>query len=273
MLLAAVPLLSRQQFVVRTPAGLSPADLAVTVTSPSGVRTRANIRPTPAGLLVDFVPLELGLYWLGVRLAGAELTGRRVACVPAAARGVRVHGPGLTGGAVRQPQRFVIDTRGAGQGGLGVTVEGPCEAAINCRDNGDGTCDVAYLPTAPGLYLVNVCFNDDHVPGSPFRAAVQPEPGEQPRRDLTEHDRHVEHVEHARHVERDVHAEHGHDVRGGAARRDARRPRADRGMQDVRTTGYGVHPYGSVARPPPPHRAVTSADLAMTSLPPPPCAA
>ncbi|XP_043200377.1 filamin-A-like isoform X2 [Amphibalanus amphitrite] len=249
-----VPLMSRQQFVVRTPAGLSPADLAVTVTSPSGVRTRANIRPTPAGLLVDFVPLELGLYWLGVRLAGAELTGRRVACVPAAARSVRVHGPGLTGGGVRQPQRFVIDTRGAGQGGLGVTVEGPCEAAINCRDNGDGTCDVAYLPTAPGLYLVNVCFNDEHVPGSPFRATVHPEhaspaPVREHVREHAEHVReHAEHVrghaEHVRHAERNVHAQHGHDARSGAARPDGRRQRAGRGLEDVRTTGYGVHPYG-----------------------------
>ena len=262
-----MPLFSQQQFVVRTPAGLSPADLAVTVTSPSGVRTRANIRPTPAGLLVDFVPLELGLYWLGVRLAGAELTGRRVACVPAAARGVRVHGPGLAEGTVRRPQRFVIDTRGAGQGGLGVTVEGPCEAAINCRDNGDGTCDVAYLPTAPGLYLVNVCFNDEHVPGSPFRASVHPDhpehtahrtgaPGAPGALGAPESVEHQEHNENGRHAERNVHAEHGHDVRDGPARpagrreRAARREHAGRGVQDVRTTGYGVHPYGSVVQTP-----------------------
>ncbi|RZC35933.1 filamin-A [Asbolus verrucosus] len=67
------------------------------------------------------------------------------------------------------------NTRGAGQGGLGVTVEGPCEAAINCRDNGDGTCSVAYLPTEIGDYGINITFNDQHIPGSPFQAIIVPE--------------------------------------------------------------------------------------------------
>jgi filamin len=70
----------------------------------------------------------------------------------------------------------MIDTRGAGQGGLGVTIEGPCEAAINCRDNGDGTCNVAYLPTECGDYSINITFNDRHIAGSPFNAIIVPEP-------------------------------------------------------------------------------------------------
>lgn len=79
-------------------------------------------------------------------------------------------------GIVGEPAEFMIDTRGAGQGGLGVTVEGPCEAAINCRDNGDGTCNVAYLPTEVGDYTVNITFNDEHITGSPFQAVIIPQP-------------------------------------------------------------------------------------------------
>lgn len=72
-----------------------------------------------------------------------------------------------------KPAHFAIDTKGAGTGGLGLTVEGPCEAKIECQDNGDGSCSVSYLPTEPGDYAINILFADRHVPGSPFKAAVQ----------------------------------------------------------------------------------------------------
>lgn len=71
------------------------------------------------------------------------------------------------------PAEFTIDTKGAGTGGLGLTVEGPTEAKIECSDNGDGTCSVSYLPTEPGDYLVNILFEEVHIPGSPFKADIQ----------------------------------------------------------------------------------------------------
>lgn len=86
---------------------------------------------------------------------------------------VKAFGPGLEGGLVGNPAEFTIDTTGAGTGGLGLTVEGPTEAKIECSDNGDGTCSVSYLPTEPGEYLVNILFENVHVPGSPFRADIQ----------------------------------------------------------------------------------------------------
>ncbi|TMS19569.1 Filamin-B [Larimichthys crocea] len=86
---------------------------------------------------------------------------------------VKAFGPGLKGGLVGNPAEFTIDTKGAGTGGLGLTVEGPTEAKIECSDNGDGTCSVSYLPTEPGDYLVNILFEEVHIPGSPFKADVQ----------------------------------------------------------------------------------------------------
>lgn len=86
---------------------------------------------------------------------------------------MKAFGPGLKGGLVGNPAEFTIDTKGAGTGGLGLTVEGPTEAKIECSDNGDGTCSVSYLPTEPGDYLVNILFEEVHIPGSPFKADVQ----------------------------------------------------------------------------------------------------
>ena len=59
-------------------------------------------------------------------------------------------------------------------GGLGLAVEGPSKADLTCVDNGDGTCRASYLPTEPGVYKVNVKFDDKHIAGSPFTAKVTP---------------------------------------------------------------------------------------------------
>lgn len=173
----AAPVNSLQQFRVIT-QGAGKADFAVAITSPSGNRVKAHVIPTHEGFLVNFTPTELGEYLLSISFGGEPVspTPYKVTCLHGSdANRVRASGPGLESGIVNQPAEFMIDTRGAGQGGLGVTVEGPCEAAINCRDNGDGTCSVAYLPTEVGDYTVNITFNDQHIPGSPFQAIIHPE--------------------------------------------------------------------------------------------------
>ncbi|XP_055382224.1 filamin-A isoform X2 [Condylostylus longicornis] len=172
------PVNSLQQFRVIT-NGLARADLSVIITSPSGNRIKAHVIPTAEGFLVNFTPTQLGEYLLSVCFGGTPITPRpfRLQClVGSDSAKVHAYGPGLEKGYVALPAEFVIDTRGAGQGGLGVTVEGPCEAAINCRDNGDGTCNVAYLPTEVGDYTVNITFNDHHIVGSPFQAIIIAQP-------------------------------------------------------------------------------------------------
>ncbi|XP_041675461.1 filamin-A isoform X4 [Drosophila eugracilis] len=172
------PLNSLQQFRIIT-HGLPKADLAVTITSPSGNRVKAHIIPTAEGFLVNFTPTQLGEYLLSICFGGTPITPRpfRLQCLTGSdSNKVQAFGPGLERGIVGQPAEFMIDTRGAGQGGLGVTVEGPCEAAINCRDNGDGTCNVAYLPTEAGDYTVNITFNERHINGSPFQPLIVPVP-------------------------------------------------------------------------------------------------
>lgn len=152
--------------------GAGKADIAIAITTPSGNRVKAHVIPTHEGYLVNFTPTELGEYMLRVTIGGETISNSFMCTHGSDPKKVRATGPGLERGMVMKPAEFMIDTRGAGQGGLGVTVEGPCEAAINCRDNGDGTCSVAYLPTEPGDYTINITFNDGHIPGSPFQAAI-----------------------------------------------------------------------------------------------------
>ncbi|XP_017762740.1 PREDICTED: filamin-A-like, partial [Eufriesea mexicana] len=169
------PVNSLQQFRVITQDAGKAADLQVSITAPSGNRVKAHVVPTHDGYLVNFTPTELGEYLLGISFGGEPISNQpyRLTSVHGSDPGkVRASGPGLSHGIVNKPAEFVIDTRGAGQGSLGVTVEGPCEAAINCRDNGDGTCSVAYMPTEIGDYGINITFNEEHIPGSPFQAIV-----------------------------------------------------------------------------------------------------
>ncbi|ERL95534.1 hypothetical protein D910_12796 [Dendroctonus ponderosae] len=141
-------------------------------------KVKAHVIPTHEGYLVNFTPTQLGEYLLGISFGGEPISHRpfKLTCLTGSdPTKVKASGPGLHKGIVNRPAEFIIDTRGGGGGGLGVTVEGPCEAAINCRDNGDGTCSVAYLPTEVGDYGINITFNDNHIPGSPFQAIIVPE--------------------------------------------------------------------------------------------------
>uniref|UniRef100_A0A3P9BEY4 Filamin C n=1 Tax=Maylandia zebra TaxID=106582 RepID=A0A3P9BEY4_9CICH len=168
-----------QEFTVNTKDAGGQGNVGVKMTSPSG-------RPIPCKLESDkakgvhsvkYIPPEEGQYKVDVSYDGNPVMGSPFgveAVMPADPSKVRAFGPGLKGGVVGKPAPFTIDTKGAGAGGLGLTVEGPCEAKIECQDNGDGTCSVAYLPTEPGEYAINILFAEQHIPGSPFKAAVRP---------------------------------------------------------------------------------------------------
>uniref|UniRef100_A0A8C4EIE9 Filamin B n=1 Tax=Dicentrarchus labrax TaxID=13489 RepID=A0A8C4EIE9_DICLA len=158
------------QTVKYTPAQqLSPSQQAV----PCKVEPQAG----KAGIsLVRYTPKEEGIHAVNVSYDGHPVPGSPFpveAQLPPDPSKVKAFGPGLKGGLVGHPAEFTIDTKGAGTGGLGLTVEGPTEAKIECSDNGDGTCSVSYLPTEHGDYLVNILFENVHIPGSPFKADIQ----------------------------------------------------------------------------------------------------
>uniref|UniRef100_A0A4W5PNZ1 Filamin C n=1 Tax=Hucho hucho TaxID=62062 RepID=A0A4W5PNZ1_9TELE len=168
-----------QEFYINTQGAGGQGEVAVKMTSPSG-------RPIPYTLdsdtangahSVKYIPPEEGPYKVDVSYDVNPVPGSPFAVegvMPADSSKVRAYGPGLKGGIVGKPAPFAIDTNGVGTGGLGLTVEGPCKAKIECQDNGLGTCSVSYLPTEAGEYAINILFGEQHIPGSPFKAAVKP---------------------------------------------------------------------------------------------------
>ncbi|KAJ8259883.1 hypothetical protein GJAV_G00174540 [Gymnothorax javanicus] len=167
-----------QKFTVDTKGAGGQGKLEVRVMSPSHKAVPCTVEPQfkKDSSLVKYVPKEEGVYSVEVSYDGSPVPGSPFpveASLPPDPSKVKAFGPGLKGGLVGDPAEFTIDTKGAGMGGLGLTVEGPTEAKIECSDNGDGTCSVSYLPTEPGEYLVNILFENVHVPGSPFHADIQ----------------------------------------------------------------------------------------------------
>uniref|UniRef100_A0A8C8G142 Calponin-homology (CH) domain-containing protein n=1 Tax=Oncorhynchus tshawytscha TaxID=74940 RepID=A0A8C8G142_ONCTS len=164
-----------QEFYINTQGAGGQGEVAVKMTSPSG-------RPIPYKLdsdtangahSVKYIPPEEGPYKVDVSYDCNPVPGSPFAVegvMPADPSKVRAYGPGLKGGIVGKPAPFAIDTNGAGPGGLGLTVEGSCKAKIECQDNGHSTC----LPTEAGEYAINILFGKQHIPGSPFKAAVKP---------------------------------------------------------------------------------------------------
>ena len=60
-----------------------------------------------------------------------------------------------------------MDTKNAGYGGLSLSIEGPSKAKMKCKDNEDGTLDVMYTPSEPGVYLIHLKYADAFIPGVP----------------------------------------------------------------------------------------------------------
>lgn len=52
-----------------------------------------------------------------------------------------------------------------GYGGLSVVVEGPHRSDIALNDITDKVANIKYSPHEPGIYILNIRFADEHIPG------------------------------------------------------------------------------------------------------------
>jgi filamin len=166
---------------VSLPQNISDYDLRslnAYIVSPSGSEEPCFLKKLPKGNTgISFTPREVGEHLVSVKRSGKHITNSpfKIMVNPddvGDASRVKISGPALKEGATHEDNMFTVDTKSAGYGGLSLSVEGPSKAEIKCKDNEDGTLDVSYKPSEPGLYIVNLKFADQHAPGSPFAVAV-----------------------------------------------------------------------------------------------------
>lgn len=158
--------------------GINIRDLVATVTSPTGVTQRCDVVALDdVNYTIRFVPQEMGVHTVSVKNRGVHISGSPFqftvgAITEGGAHKVHAAGPGLQQGVTYSPNDFSIYTREAGAGGLSIAIEGPSKAEIDFEDRKDGSCGVSYRVTEPGEYQCSIRFNDEHVPGSPFRVVI-----------------------------------------------------------------------------------------------------
>ncbi|XP_074499247.1 filamin-A isoform X3 [Sebastes fasciatus] len=129
---------------------------------------------------VEYIPYEAGTYNLNVTYGGQPIKGSPFS-VPVSdtvdSTKVKCQGPGL-GNNVRAniPQAFTVDASKAGVAPMQVRVQGPKGVVepVEVVDNGDQTHTVNYVPTREGPYSINVLYNDEEIPRSPYKVKVLP---------------------------------------------------------------------------------------------------
>lgn len=132
----------------------------------------------PSGNIgISFTPREDGDHVVSVKRMGKHITNSPFKVKVAErevgdAKKVKVSGASLKEGSTHIDNFFSVDTRNAGYGGLSLSIEGPSKAEIVCNDKEDGTLNIAYKPTEPGYYIINLKFADHHVEGSPYTVKV-----------------------------------------------------------------------------------------------------
>lgn len=86
----------------------------------------------------------------------------------------RVYGPGLKGGVQGKEVSVFVETGDVGGGRLTYHVTGPARTELTNRvQEGTGVYEAIFVPHHHGDYQLEVRFNDEHVPGSPFCIPVR----------------------------------------------------------------------------------------------------
>ncbi|RDD41359.1 Filamin-A [Trichoplax sp. H2] len=156
-----------------------PGDLDAQVKCPSGAIIDPEVIDNDDDTYrVSFKSDEIGVHEVSIKYANQHVHGSpfNVVIYGPGAADCKAYGNGLDEATVGEEATFTIDSKDAGTGSLAVDIEGPEEADIISEDNGDGTCDVNFVPTAPGNYDIHVTFNGNPIPGSPFPCNVTPKP-------------------------------------------------------------------------------------------------
>ena len=161
--------------------------------TPSGFEEPCFLKRLPSGNIgISFTPREAGEHTVCVKRLGRHIKNSPFKVIVldrevGDAKKVKVTGAATQEAKTQVDNVFTVDTRQAGYGGLSLSIEGPSKADIRCEDQVDGTLKIAFKPTEPGKYLMNLKFADHHVIGSPFTIKVEGEGSNRQREKLQQH--------------------------------------------------------------------------------------
>eukprot|EP00800_Vazella_pourtalesii_P014732 TRINITY_DN3804_c0_g1_i1.p1 TRINITY_DN3804_c0_g1~~TRINITY_DN3804_c0_g1_i1.p1 ORF type:complete len:995 (+),score=267.01 TRINITY_DN3804_c0_g1_i1:209-3193(+) len=143
-----------------------------------------QIQQTPDGTYVcQYTPTETGEHnvhvTLGFPVKGSPFTTFVDTAGDGSLSKVLVHGEGVESHKLdcHKPTSFIIDTQEL-EGDVSITIQGPdgvlTEEDIEVKHTDNGNTEVTYIPRFPGNYSVEVLFENQQVPNSPFSVQVVP---------------------------------------------------------------------------------------------------
>ncbi|XP_015587386.1 filamin-A isoform X2 [Cephus cinctus] len=143
----------------------------VIVTPPSNIALPITIEPIDGKYNISFTPNEVGRHNISVLVDGEPIKGSPFACNIYDV--TKVHVSGLTEATLGQATTFTVDAAEAGEGTLELVVSTENNTVkaevVACAR---GLYDVTFVPQVTSTHYVNISFNDDNVPGSPFKCPV-----------------------------------------------------------------------------------------------------
>ncbi|XP_046654649.1 filamin-C-like isoform X2 [Daphnia pulicaria] len=153
--------------------GAEMSDCKVSVISTSGQDIPVNLEVIEGGKFkADFLPFEVGPHTVSVMMNGDEpVGGSPFVCNIYDVSKVLV--TGLGSAKICQSITFTVDASQAGEGTLELvvtTTKSSVKADVRARSR--GLYDVTFIPQEAVPHFVNITFNDEDVPGSPFKCEI-----------------------------------------------------------------------------------------------------
>ncbi|XP_049822488.1 filamin-C isoform X2 [Aethina tumida] len=147
-------------------------DIEVNVEGPGGQAVPTQVQPLGNGQFrAEFVPRVVGEHRINVSVSGVPTVGSPYAAKVYDVQAIKVKEAST--GVVGKPVTFLVETSQAGPGNLEVTVNGGL-VPTSAQAQGPHTYAISFTPREATIHSVDLRFNGQDVPGSPFKCNVAP---------------------------------------------------------------------------------------------------
>ncbi|XP_014240191.1 filamin-A isoform X2 [Cimex lectularius] len=145
-------------------------DIEVTVEGPSGQSVPAQVKDTGNQTArVEFCPKVVGEHKIAVFYRQVQVAGSPFACKVYDVNAIKVKP--IAEGIVGQAVTFLVETSQAGPGNLEVTVNGG-RVGTTAHTQGPHIYAISFTPRQAIVHTVDLKFNGNNVPGSPFSCNI-----------------------------------------------------------------------------------------------------
>ncbi|XP_057668388.1 filamin-A isoform X2 [Diorhabda carinulata] len=147
-------------------------DIEVNVEGPGGQAVPTQVQPLGSGQFrAEFVPRVVGEHRVNVSVSGVPTVGSPYAAKVYDVQAIKIKE--AASGIVGKPVTFLVETSQAGPGNLEVTVNGGL-VPTSAQAQGPHTYAISFTPREATVHSVDLRFNGQDVPGSPFKCSVSP---------------------------------------------------------------------------------------------------